>query len=336
MLHNFKCLKLFSHHSNSKTLWNIWGILFSRRAGTKHPWSWCRCWWAVQREHGSVAPGLVWPRPPAALLPRAVYFMLRIVALTLCTSPSVILGTFHLSFLFISLFLDLLPRKQTWEQPLLVQDEDKLKKQEIPTETAFPRPASEATPPKVSIAIPEEQKSLKKCHLYSSLFPSPRIPFMMSFLLVIALTVWWLLFLWVATGSCWNLKTKAPEFLGCILCCIFLVLVFDLHSSLSQGGTPRDCCVNPALCPCVAVMGPGRSGCGFPGPVWSFLWCKSKFFELCSQLLWEGRWGEKIMGEESGFPSPWKTSHRNCWRIAFKFVVLNVRYSQAEEHLTLM
>lgn len=95
----------------------------------------------------------------------------------------------------LSVFLDLLPRKQTREQALLVQDEDKLKKQEIPTETAFARPASEATPPKVSIAIPEEQKSLKKCHLYSSLFPSPRIPFMMSFLLVIALTVWWLLFL---------------------------------------------------------------------------------------------------------------------------------------------
>ncbi|XP_032936634.1 protein 4.1 isoform X13 [Catharus ustulatus] len=84
---------------------------------------------------------------------------------------------------------------ETRERPLLVQDEDKLKKQEIPTETAIPRPASEATLPKVSIAIPEEQKSLKKCHLYSSLFPSPRIPFMMSFLLVIALTVWWLVFL---------------------------------------------------------------------------------------------------------------------------------------------
>ncbi|XP_075293897.1 protein 4.1 isoform X7 [Opisthocomus hoazin] len=75
------------------------------------------------------------------------------------------------------------------------QDEDKLKKQEIPTETAFPRQASEETLPKVSIPIPEEQKSLKKCQLYSSIFPSPRIPFMMSFLLVVALTVWWLLFL---------------------------------------------------------------------------------------------------------------------------------------------
>ncbi|XP_032058128.1 protein 4.1 isoform X7 [Aythya fuligula] len=85
--------------------------------------------------------------------------------------------------------------EQTQERPLLVQDEDKLKKQEIPTETAFPRQASEETLPKVSIPIPEEQKSLKKCQLYSSIFPSPRIPFMMSFLVVIALTIWWLLFL---------------------------------------------------------------------------------------------------------------------------------------------
>ncbi|XP_026719289.1 protein 4.1 isoform X11 [Athene cunicularia] len=83
----------------------------------------------------------------------------------------------------------------TQERPLLVQDEEKLKKQAIPTETAFPRQASGETLPKVSIPIPEEQKSLKKCQLYSSIFPSPRIPFMMSFLLVVALTVWWLLFL---------------------------------------------------------------------------------------------------------------------------------------------
>ncbi|XP_074017954.1 protein 4.1 isoform X2 [Numenius arquata] len=81
------------------------------------------------------------------------------------------------------------------QERLLVQDEDKLKKQEIPTETAFPLQASEETLPKVSIPIPEEQKSLKKCQLYSSIFPSPRVPFMMSFLLVVALTVWWLLFL---------------------------------------------------------------------------------------------------------------------------------------------
>lgn len=95
----------------------------------------------------------------------------------------------------LSVFLDLLPRKQTRERPLLVQDEDKLKKQEMPTETAFPRQASEATLPKISIPIPEEQKALKSCQLYSSLLPSPRVPFVMSFLLVVALTVWWLLFL---------------------------------------------------------------------------------------------------------------------------------------------
>lgn len=35
-------------------------------------------------------------------------------------------------------------------------------------------------------------------------------------------------------------------------------------------------------------------------------------------------------------PKPLKTSHRNCWKIAFKLVVLNVRYSQAEEHLKLI
>ncbi|XP_071655359.1 protein 4.1 isoform X34 [Patagioenas fasciata] len=84
---------------------------------------------------------------------------------------------------------------ETRERPLLVQDEEKLKQQEIPTETAFPRPASETTLPKVSIPIPEEQKALRSCQLYSSLFPSPRVPFVMSFLLVVALTVWWLLFL---------------------------------------------------------------------------------------------------------------------------------------------
>lgn len=147
----------------------------------------------------------------------------------------------------LSVFLDLLPRKQTQERPLLVQDEDKLKKQEIPTETAFPRQASEETLPKVSIPIPEEQKSLKKCQLYSSIFPSPRIPFMMSFLVVIALTIWWLLFLWVGTGSHWNLKTKAPESLGRSLCCIFLVLVFDLRSLLSRGGTSCNASVNPSV-----------------------------------------------------------------------------------------
>nr|XP_042713266.1 protein 4.1 isoform X40 [Chrysemys picta bellii] len=83
---------------------------------------------------------------------------------------------------------------ETQERPLLVQDEDKIKKQ-MPTETAMPQQAKEDLLPKVSIPIPEEQKSLKKCHLYSSTFPSPRIPFMMSLFVVLALTVWWLVFL---------------------------------------------------------------------------------------------------------------------------------------------
>ncbi|XP_039367934.1 protein 4.1 isoform X36 [Mauremys reevesii] len=83
---------------------------------------------------------------------------------------------------------------ETQERPLLVQDEDKIKKQ-MPTETALPQQAKEDVLPKVSIPIPEEQKSLKKCHLYSSTFPSPRIPFMMSLFVVLALTVWWLVFL---------------------------------------------------------------------------------------------------------------------------------------------
>ncbi|XP_053867733.1 protein 4.1 isoform X30 [Malaclemys terrapin pileata] len=83
---------------------------------------------------------------------------------------------------------------ETQERPLLVQDEDKIKKQ-MPTETAVPQQAKEDLLPKVSIPIPEEQKSLKKCHLYSSTFPSPRIPFMMSLFVVLALTVWWLVFL---------------------------------------------------------------------------------------------------------------------------------------------
>ncbi|XP_074790480.1 protein 4.1 isoform X20 [Natator depressus] len=83
---------------------------------------------------------------------------------------------------------------ETQERPLLVQDEDKIKKQ-MPTETALPQQAKEDILPKVSIPIPEEQKSLKKCHLYSSTFPSPHIPFMVSLFVILALTVWWLVFL---------------------------------------------------------------------------------------------------------------------------------------------
>ncbi|XP_053122907.1 protein 4.1 isoform X32 [Hemicordylus capensis] len=85
--------------------------------------------------------------------------------------------------------------EQTQERPLLVQDEDNIKKQETAPEGTLPQQADEETQAKISISIPEEQKSLKTCRLYSSVFPSPRIPFMMSFLVVLALTVWWLVFL---------------------------------------------------------------------------------------------------------------------------------------------
>ncbi|XP_033623639.1 protein 4.1 isoform X7 [Fukomys damarensis] len=84
---------------------------------------------------------------------------------------------------------------ETQERALLVQNEEKIKRQERSTERALPQQENEETLPKVSIPIPEDYKSLKKCHLYSSTFPSPRIPFMMSFLIVLALAVWWLVFL---------------------------------------------------------------------------------------------------------------------------------------------
>ncbi|XP_053254549.1 protein 4.1 isoform X26 [Podarcis raffonei] len=84
---------------------------------------------------------------------------------------------------------------ETLERPLLVQDEDNNKKQETATEGTLPEQTNEEIQAKISIQIPEEQKSLKTCRLYSRAFPSPRIPFMMSFLVVLALTVWWLVFL---------------------------------------------------------------------------------------------------------------------------------------------
>uniref|UniRef100_A0A8D2D7J4 Protein 4.1 n=1 Tax=Sciurus vulgaris TaxID=55149 RepID=A0A8D2D7J4_SCIVU len=84
---------------------------------------------------------------------------------------------------------------ETQERALLVQDEEKIKKQERSTERALPQQENEDILPKVSIPIPEDHKSLKKCHLYSIAFPSPRIPFVMSFLVVLALAVWWLVFL---------------------------------------------------------------------------------------------------------------------------------------------
>nr|XP_019590675.1 PREDICTED: protein 4.1 isoform X12 [Rhinolophus sinicus] len=85
--------------------------------------------------------------------------------------------------------------EQTQERALLVQDEEKSKRQERSTERTLPQQENEEILPKVSIPIPEDHKSFKKCHLYSSTFPSPRIPFMMSFFVVLALAVWWLVFL---------------------------------------------------------------------------------------------------------------------------------------------
>lgn len=120
---------------------------------------------------------------------------------------------FHLSFCSsFSVFLDLLPWKQTQERALLVQDEEKSKRQERSTERTLPQQENEEILPKVSIPIPEDHKSFKKCHLYSSTFPSPRIPFMMSFFVVLALAVWWLVFLWSENRVLtWNVKTKTIE-----------------------------------------------------------------------------------------------------------------------------
>ncbi|XP_061452217.1 protein 4.1 isoform X40 [Rhineura floridana] len=84
---------------------------------------------------------------------------------------------------------------ETLEHPLLVQDEDNVKKQETATEGTLSQQANEEFQAKISIPIPEDQKSLKTCRLYTRVFPSPRIPFMMSFLVVLALTLWWLVFL---------------------------------------------------------------------------------------------------------------------------------------------
>lgn len=126
------------------------------------------------------------------------------------------LSIFHLSFCSsFSVFLDLLPWKQTQERALLVQDEEKIKRQERSTERALPQQENEEILPKVSIPIPEDHKSLKKCHLYSSTFPYPRIPFMMSFLVVLVLAIWWLVFLWSENRVLiWNVKTKTLELLS--------------------------------------------------------------------------------------------------------------------------
>ncbi|PNJ90288.1 EPB41 isoform 11, partial [Pongo abelii] len=85
--------------------------------------------------------------------------------------------------------------KKTSILPSERKDEEKIKRQERSTERALPQQENEEILPKVSIPIPEDHKSLKKCHLYFSAFPSPRIPFMMSFLVILLLAVWWLVFL---------------------------------------------------------------------------------------------------------------------------------------------
>nr|XP_048290150.1 protein 4.1 isoform X15 [Myodes glareolus] len=84
---------------------------------------------------------------------------------------------------------------ETQERALLVQGEDRTKRPERSTERNLPQQENEEIAPKVSIPIPEEHKAVRKCHLSSLAFPSPRAPFLMSFLLVLALAVWWLIFL---------------------------------------------------------------------------------------------------------------------------------------------
>lgn len=49
--------------------------------------------------------------------------------------------------------------------------------------------------PKVSIPMPEE-KSMEKCRLHPLLLPNPRLPVLMSFVIFLAVTLWWLVFLW--------------------------------------------------------------------------------------------------------------------------------------------
>ncbi|XP_039190281.1 protein 4.1 isoform X26 [Crotalus tigris] len=84
---------------------------------------------------------------------------------------------------------------ETQERPLLVQDEDYIKKQEKVPEGGLPHRATEEIQAKISIPVPEEQKTLKTCHLYTNIFSFPRFPFLMSFLVILAMTMWWLVFL---------------------------------------------------------------------------------------------------------------------------------------------
>lgn len=147
------------------------------------------------------------------------------------------LSIFHLSFCSsFSVFLDLLPWKQTQERALLVQDEEKIKRQERSTERGLPQQENEETLPEVSIPIPEDHKFLKKCRLSSSTFSSPPMPFVMSFLVVLALAVWWLVFLWSENRGSSEMSRLKPlnSVLGfyCVTSC---VLPSDLDSSCPRG-----------------------------------------------------------------------------------------------------
>lgn len=145
------------------------------------------------------------------------------------------LSIFHLSFCSsFSVFLNLLPWKQAQERALLVQNEEKVKRQERSTERALPQQENEDILPKVSIPIPEDHKSFKKCHLYSRTFPSPRFPYMMSFLVVLALAVWWLVFLWPENRVLVrNVKTKTVRPVIDSSRVIPCMMLSDPNSSLS-------------------------------------------------------------------------------------------------------
>lgn len=134
-----------------------------------------------------------------------------------CISPSIFWAFSISHFVHLSVFLDLLPWKQTQEHPLLVQDEDYIKKQEKVPEGSLPHRATEEIQAKISIPVPEEQKTLKTCHLYTNIFSFPRFPFLMSFLVILAMTMWWLVFLWLRNTQklVWNInKTLHPSTSG--------------------------------------------------------------------------------------------------------------------------
>lgn len=148
-----------------------------------------------------------------------------------------------------------------------MQDEDKIKRQKRSTERALPQQETEETLPKVSIPIPEEHKSLKKCYLYSSTFPFPRIPFMMSFLVVLALAVWWLVFLWPGNRVLtWNFRTTTLNFCPWLLSPAFLLYDVLRSQELSHRGSCH-CSSVYKMCSSLysTCLGVQRSGNGLPG-----------------------------------------------------------------------